>query len=99
MATRKRAFVQAINEALHQAMERDATVIVIGEDVAGGAGQKEDAWGGVMGATKGLIGRFGAERVIDTPISETGLIGMAVGAAPAGPRSGAPPTFPDFLGV
>ena len=81
MATRKRAFVQAINEALHQAMERDPLVIVIGEDVAGGAGQKEDAWGGVMGATKGLIGRFGAERVIDTPISETGLVGMAVGAA------------------
>src|ERR1041385_8078536 len=85
MATRKRAFVQAINEALHQAMERDPLVIVIGEDVAGGAGQKEDAWGGVMGATKGLIGRFGAERVIDTPISETGLVGMAVGAAGAGP--------------
>ena len=99
MASRKRTFVQAINEGLHQAMERDATVIVLGEDVAGGAGQKEDAWGGVMGATKGLIGRFGAERVIDTPISETGLIGMAVGAATTGLRPVAELMFMDFIGV
>src|SRR5882724_8958793 len=96
---RKRTFVQAINEALVQAMERDPTVIVLGEDVAGGAGQKEDAWGGVMGATKGLIGRFGAERVIDTPISETGLIGMAVGAATTGLRPVAELMFMDFIGV
>jgi pyruvate/2-oxoglutarate/acetoin dehydrogenase E1 component len=99
MASRKRTFVQAINEALHQAMERDATVIVLGEDVAGGAGRKEDAWGGVMGATKGLIGRFGAERVIDTPISETGLVGMAVGAATTGLRPVAELMFMDFIGV
>jgi pyruvate/2-oxoglutarate/acetoin dehydrogenase E1 component len=99
MATRKRAFVQAVNEALLQAMERDPNVIVLGEDVAGGAGRKEDAWGGVMGATKGLIGRFGAERVIDTPISETGLIGMAVGAATTGLRPVAELMFMDFIGV
>jgi acetoin:2,6-dichlorophenolindophenol oxidoreductase subunit beta len=99
MATRKRAFVQAINEALFQAMENDPLVIVLGEDVAGGAGQKEDAWGGVMGATKGLIGRFGADRVIDTPISETGLIGMAVGAATTGLRPVAELMFMDFIGV
>jgi pyruvate/2-oxoglutarate/acetoin dehydrogenase E1 component len=99
MANRKRAFVQAINEALFQAMESDPTVIVLGEDVAGGAGRKEDAWGGVMGATKGLIGRFGADRVIDTPISETGLIGMAVGAATTGLRPVAELMFMDFIGV
>jgi acetoin:2,6-dichlorophenolindophenol oxidoreductase subunit beta len=99
MANRKRAFVQAINEALLQAMEHDPSVIVLGEDVAGGAGQKEDAWGGVMGATKGLIGRFGADRVIDTPISETGLIGMAVGAATTGLRPVAELMFIDFIGV
>ena len=86
MATRKRTFVQAVNEALDQAMAADPTVIVLGEDIAGGAGQKEDAWGGVMGATKGLIGKYGAGRVIDTPISETGLVGMAVGAATTGLR-------------
>ena len=67
-------------------MAADPTVIVLGEDVVGGAGQKEDAWGGVMGATKGLIGKYGAGRVIDTPISETGLVGMAVGAATTGLR-------------
>jgi acetoin:2,6-dichlorophenolindophenol oxidoreductase subunit beta len=98
MASRKLTFVQAINEALHQAMERDPLVVVMGEDVAGGAGQKEDAWGGVMGATKGLIGRFGAERVIDTPISETGLVGMAVGAATTGLRPVAELMFMDFIG-
>ena len=99
MATRKRAFVQAVNEALLQAMERDPLVVIIGEDIAGGAGRKEDAWGGVMGATKGLIGRFGAERVIDTPISETGLVGMAVGAATTGLRPVAELMFMDFIGV
>ena len=60
---------QALNEALAQEMRRDPTVIVIGEDVAGGAateGQR-DAYGGVLGVTKGLIGEFGEARVIDTP--------------------------------
>ncbi|MET0152722.1 MAG: alpha-ketoacid dehydrogenase subunit beta [Candidatus Binatia bacterium] len=99
MATRKRTFVQAVNEALDQAMAADPTVIVLGEDVAGGAGQKEDAWGGVMGATKGLIGKYGAGRVIDTPISETGLVGMAVGAATTGLRPVAELMFIDFIGV
>src|SRR5262249_35654878 len=99
MANRKRTFVQAINEALDQAMAADPTVIVLGEDIAGGAGQKEDAWGGVMGATKGLIGKYGAGRVIDTPISETGLVGMAVGAATTGLRPVAELMFIDFIGV
>jgi len=103
VAARVLTFVQAINEALYQAMDRDPTVIVLGEDVAGGGGRKsqgiEDAWGGIMGATRGLIGRFGAERVIDTPISEAGFVGMAVGAAATGLRPVVDLMFMDFLGV
>ena len=65
---------QALNEALAQEMRRDPTIIVIGEDVAGGAGSEgqRDAYGGVLGVTKGLIGEFGEARVIDTPITEFG---------------------------
>ena len=102
MATRSIPFVQAINEALHIAMERDDSIVILGEDIAGGGGKEhgvEDAWGGVMGATKGLIGRFGAERVIDTPISETGFVGMAVGAAATGLRPVVELMFMDFIGV
>src|SRR3954468_3036315 len=63
---------QALNEALRQEMRRDPTIIVIGEDVAGGASSEgqRDAYGGVLGVTKGLIGEFGENRVIDTPITE-----------------------------
>jgi len=102
MAERQLAFVQAINEALVQAMERDPSVVVMGEDVAGGGGRQaqgiEDAWGGILGATRGLIGRFGPDRVIDTPISEMGFIGMAVGAAATGLRPVAELMFMDFIG-
>ena len=103
MAERTLTFVQAINEALAQAMEADPTVVVLGEDVAGGGGRQaagiEDAWGGIMGATRGLIGRFGPERVIDTPISEMGFLGMAVGAAATGLRPVAELMFMDFIGM
>jgi pyruvate dehydrogenase E1 component beta subunit len=103
MAGRVITYVQAINEALHQAMEGDPTVVVMGEDVAGGGGRQaqgiEDAWGGIMGATRGLIGRFGADRVIDTPISEMGFLGMAVGAAATGLRPVVELMFIDFIGV
>lgn len=99
MADRELSFVEAINEALVQAMERDPTIIVLGEDVAGGGGRTEDAWGGILGATRGLIGRFGADRVIDTPISEMGFLGMAVGAAATGLRPVAELMFMDFIGV
>ncbi|HZM56835.1 MAG TPA: alpha-ketoacid dehydrogenase subunit beta, partial [Acidimicrobiales bacterium] len=73
MATRKISYREAINEALVQEMERDSNVILIGTDIAGGAGGegKDDAWGGVLGVTKGLYGKFPG-RVLDTPISETG---------------------------
>lgn len=92
---------QAINETLHSEMRRDSTVVVIGEDVAGGAGADgiDDAAGGVFGVTKGLVGEFGRERVIDTPISEAGFIGMAAGAACTGLRPVVELMFFDFIGV
>lgn len=100
---RQLSFTDALNEALHIAMKTDDDVIIIGEDVAGGGGRKdqgiEDAWGGPFGATRGLIGAFGPERVRDTPISEMGFMGMAVGAAATGLRPVAELMFIDFLGV
>jgi pyruvate dehydrogenase E1 component beta subunit len=91
----------AINEALDLEMRRDPTVIIMGEDIAGGAGAQgeEDAWGGVLGVTKGLIGKYGAKRVMDTPLSESAYIGAAVGAAACGLRPVAELMFLDFMGV
>src|SRR5437773_10164477 len=81
-------------------MERDETVIVMGEDNAGGAGAPgdDDAWGGVLGVTKGLYHKFPG-RVLDTPISESAFIGAAIGAATAGMRPVAELMFVDFMGV
>ncbi len=94
-------YVQAVNEALRQEMERDEAVFVMGEDLAGGAGRpdKEDAWGGVFRLTKGLIGQFGPERIRDTPISEAGFIGAGVGAAATGMRPVVDLMFVGFFGV
>ncbi|MBT3171039.1 MAG: alpha-ketoacid dehydrogenase subunit beta [Rhodospirillaceae bacterium] len=94
------SYQQAIGEALAQEMERDETVILMGEDVAGGAGSpgEDDAWGGVLGVTKGLYGKFG-DRVMDTPITESAFIGAAVGAATSGLRPVAELMFIDFMGV
>jgi pyruvate dehydrogenase E1 component beta subunit len=91
---------EAINEALAQEMERDPSVIVMGEDNAGGEGSpgEQDAWGGVLGVTKGLYHRFPG-RVLDTPISESAFIGAAVGAATGGLRPVAELMFIDFMGV
>lgn len=92
----------AINQALHQEMERDPRVIVLGEDVSGGAGGtsgEREASGGIFGVTKGLLPRFGAARVIDTPISESAIVGAAAGAALAGLRPVAELMFADFVGV
>src|SRR5882672_9305375 len=82
-------------------MRRDPTVVIIGEDVAGGAGGTgvDDAYGGVMGVTRGLVGAFGRERVIDTPITESAIMGMAAGAAVTGLRPVAELMFVDFIGV
>jgi pyruvate/2-oxoglutarate/acetoin dehydrogenase E1 component len=91
---------EAINEALAQEMARDPSVVVMGEDNAGGAGSpgEEDAWGGVLGVTKGLYHQFPG-RVLDTPISESAFIGAAVGAATSGLRPVAELMFIDFMGV
>ena len=97
----KKSFRQAINEALAQEMRRDPRVVVMGEDVAGGQGApgEDDAWGGPLGVTKGLMPEFGRERVLDTPITESGFIGAAVGAAATGLRPVVDLMFVDFLGV
>jgi pyruvate dehydrogenase E1 component beta subunit len=97
---REISYQQAINEALRQEMERDSTVLVMGEDNAGGEGSpgERDAWGGVLGVTKGLYPRF-PDRVLDTPISESAFIGAAIGAAAAGMRPVAELMFIDFMGV
>ena len=92
----------AINQALHQEMARDPRVIVLGEDVSGGAGGtsgEREASGGIFGVTKGLLPAFGAGRVIDTPISESAIVGAAAGAALAGLRPVAELMFADFVGV
>ncbi len=97
---RKITFQEAIKEALAQEMERDESVIVMGEDVAGGSGAdgEMDAWGGPLGITKGLWSKFG-DRVMDTPISESAFVGAAIGAATAGLRPVAELMFIDFMGV
>ena len=95
------SFRQALNDALRSEMRRDSSVVVIGEDVAGGAGGTgtDDAYGGIMGVTRGLVGEFGRARVIDTPITESAIVGMAAGAAMTGLRPVAELMFVDFLGV
>ncbi|MBV8095298.1 MAG: alpha-ketoacid dehydrogenase subunit beta, partial [Acetobacteraceae bacterium] len=97
----KKSYRQAINEALRQEMERDPRIVVIGEDVAGGMGAPgaEDAWGGVLGVTKGLLPKFGRERVLDTPITESSFVGAAAGAAASGLRPVVELMFVDFFGV
>lgn len=95
------SFRQALNDALRAEMRRDPAVVIIGEDVAGGAGGTgvDDAYGGIMGVTRGLVGEFGRERVIDTPITESAIVGMAAGAALTGLRPVAELMFVDFIGV
>ena len=92
---------EAINDALVQSFENDQNVILMGEDVAGGAGTngEQDAWGGPLGVTKGLLAEFGRNRIIDTPITETAMLGMASGAALTGLRPIAELMFIDFMGV
>jgi pyruvate dehydrogenase E1 component beta subunit len=102
-AERELTLSQAINEAIRGEMRRDPTIVVLGEDVAGAAGRAHlglvDAWGGPLRATRGLITEFGPERVIDTPISEMGFVGAAVGAAMTGLRPVVEVMFVDLIGV
>jgi 2-oxoisovalerate dehydrogenase E1 component len=80
---------EAINSALHEAMEEDPRTVLLGEDVG--------LAGGVFRVTEGLLGRFGPERVIDTPLNESGIVGTAVGMALAGARPIAEIQFEGFV--
>jgi pyruvate/2-oxoglutarate/acetoin dehydrogenase E1 component len=80
---------EAINQALHQAMERDSSVVVLGEDVG--------LSGGVFRVTEGLQENYGEARVIDTPLNESGIVGTAVGMALAGARPVAEIQFDGFV--
>ena len=97
----KKSFRQAINEAMAQEMRRDPRVVTMGEDTAGGMGApgEDDAWGGPLGVTKGLMKEFGRNRVLDTPITESAFVGAAIGAAATGLRPVAELMFVDFMGV
>jgi pyruvate dehydrogenase E1 component beta subunit len=88
---RKLTMAQAISEAIAQEMTRDDSVFVMGEDIG--------AYGGIFGATGGLLEQFGKDRIMDTPISETAFIGTATGAAAAGLRPIVELMFVDFFGV
>ena len=90
-ATRKLTIARAMAESIAQEMRIDPRVFVLGEDIG--------PLGGVFGTTRGLLDEFGAERVRDTPISETAFIGAAVGAASDGMRPIVELMFVDFFGV
>ena len=89
--TRELSYVMAFNEAVRQAMEDDPDVFVAGEDVG--------AFGGVFGTYGGLQKTFGAERVVDTPISEQAIVGLGVGASVTGLRPIVDLMFMDFVMV
>ncbi len=82
-------YLEAIREALFEEMERDPNVFCLGEDIG--------AYGGAFKVTDGLAARFGEQRVIDTPISETAIIGAAAGASHMGMRPVAELQFIDFI--
>ncbi len=84
-------YIWAINEAIKEEMERDEDVFLIGEDVGNP--------GGAFGASRGLYEQFGPERVVDTPISEAGIMGLTAGAAACGLRPIVEIMFMDFMAV
>ena len=91
----------AIVQTLHDEMVRDPNVVVLGEDVVGGMGTPggPEAIGGIWSTSTGLYAKFGAGRVIDTPISESAIVGAAAGLALTGKRPVAEIMFADFVGV
>ena len=90
MAEREITYVDAITEGARAILNEQQTAFLAGEDVAGA--------GGVFGSYRGLLGEFGAERVVDTPISEEGIVGLGVGAAATGLRPVIDIMFMDFMG-
>jgi pyruvate/2-oxoglutarate/acetoin dehydrogenase E1 component len=91
---REITYVEAINEALIEEMEHDERVFIFGEDITIGYGG-----GGMFGATRSLLDRFGPDRVIDTPLSEVAIAGAALGAAMVGLRPIAEIMFGDFISI
>ncbi|RCW86987.1 pyruvate dehydrogenase E1 component beta subunit [Halanaerobium sp. DL-01] len=87
----KLTYAEALREAMAEEMERDKSVFIMGEDVG--------VFGGCFGVTGDLVERFGEDRVRDTPITETAIVGSAVGAAMTGSRPIAEIMFAGFLGV
>jgi pyruvate dehydrogenase E1 component beta subunit len=92
---------EAIGSTIHHEMSRDPDLIILGEDIVGGNGTAggPESIGGIWGLTGGLYAKFGPNRVIDTPISESCIVGAAAGAALAGKRAIAELMFADFVGV
>ncbi|MBV7338776.1 alpha-ketoacid dehydrogenase subunit beta [Chloroflexi bacterium TSY] len=103
MSERTITYAEALREALSQEMARDPAVILMGEDISGAPHSDDeahlDAWGGPMSVTKGLAPKYGRERVIDTPITESAFIGSGVGAAATGMRPVVELMFIGFMGV
>ena len=91
----------AVRETIREEMARDESVVVLGEDVVGGMGTAggPEAIGGIWSTSTGLFEQFGASRVIDTPISESAIVGTAGGLALSGKRPVAELMFADFIGV
>ena len=84
-----KSMIEAIREAIREEMERDSSVFILGEDI----GKR----GGVFLATEGLVEQFGESRVIDTPLAESSICGIALGAAMQGQRPIAEIEFADFI--
>jgi pyruvate dehydrogenase E1 component beta subunit len=97
----KKSYRTAVNDALRSEMRRNPDIIILGEDVAGGQGASGEVGvvGSVFGVLGGLYKEFGPTRVIDTPISESAIVGAAAGAALTGLRPVAEIMFVDFVGV
>ncbi len=97
----KMMYREAVLKTITSEMERDSNVVVLGEDVVGGMGTAggPEAIGGIWSTSTGLFGKFGKDRVIDTPISESAIVGAAAGLALSGKRPIAELMFADFIGV
>ena len=103
MSERTLSYREALNEALRLEMERDPTVVLMGEDISGAPQSDDpdhlDPWGGPLAVTKGLVQHFGRQRVRDTPITESAFVGAGVGGAATGLRPVVELMFIGFMGV
>ena len=89
--SRECSFTEALREALTEEMLCDDAVFLLGEDIG--------AYGGAFGVSRGLLDQFGANRVVNTPISEGGFVGLGVGAAMTGLRPVVEIMFMDFIAL